>query len=64
MTCPHCGGHVVSTQARWQQQRRVSGDCVGCGGPKEHPKAWRCCACQRKLNARQRRRYRLKVSAA
>ena len=60
MTCPHCGHSIETSQAKWQRQRLAHGDCCGCGGPKEHPKAWRCRACQRKLNARQRRRYQLR----
>ena len=54
MHCPHCGGHIPTRTAAWQQQRHAAGRCVQCGTPHDAG-TWRCLRCRRKASETARR---------
>ena len=58
MICPHCGGMVQSSQARWQRATLEAGLCASCGSPRDYLGSRTYCkACSRRRAEQMRRRY-------
>lgn len=57
MNCPHCGGKVLSSQARWQRKMLAQGRCRTCCEGLDGPYQ-RCFRCRLRTSERQRQLYR------